>query len=401
MFQSRQFIQDFYVAGLSYKKADATLRGQFSLSSEQYECLLADAANYGVHEVFILSTCNRTEIYGFGYCVHQLIELLCEHVAGSSDDFRRNAYIKKNDEAAQHLFEVAAGLDSQILGDYEIIGQIKQAVSFSRERGFMGAYTERLVNTALSASKAIKNETALSNGSVSVAYTAVQYLLKLEGGQLSEQQILVVGAGQMGSTVCKNLVANTSPKNITIINRTQAKADALAAELGIRSASSTDLETELEAADIIVLATNSTRPIIHADHLVDAGNKTVIDLAVPGNVAASVPDLGHITFANVDELSKTTDATLRQRQSEIPKARMIIEAQFEDFLLWNKKRKHAPYLKAIKNTLQQIQESPVMPERNDNAKLKIQQVVRYYAKKVHKDPRYGCHCIEAINQYIN
>src|SRR5689334_17903405 len=119
---------DFYAIGISYKKADAKLRGQFSINHEQYSNILFNAAEIGLNELFVLSTCNRTEIYGFAQDVTQLIHLLCNETIGDESTFKEIAYTKKGFDAIEHLYEVSAGLDSQILGDYEIIGQIKLAV---------------------------------------------------------------------------------------------------------------------------------------------------------------------------------------------------------------------------------------------------------------------------------
>src|SRR5882762_3456524 len=174
-------ISKFFIAGINYKKTDAAIRGQFAISNEQYEKILHLAPAHHLYELFILSTCNRTEIYGFAEEPSQLINLLCTQTTGDPADFSDIAYIKNGLEAVEHLFQVSAGLDSQILGDYEIVGQIKTAVKFARERGFIGAFTERLVNCVLQSSKSIKNQTALSGGTVSVSFAAIQYIKERMG----------------------------------------------------------------------------------------------------------------------------------------------------------------------------------------------------------------------------
>ena len=167
-------ISNFYVAGINYKKSDASVRGQFAINSEQYITILQKAASQGLNEIFILSTCNRTEVYGFANNSQQLIELLCSETPGDIKTFKQTAYIKNGMDAIEHVFSVGAGLDSQILGDYEIVGQLKNAVKFSKEYGFVGAFTERLINCVLQSSKLIKNHTELSGGTVSVSFAAVQ-----------------------------------------------------------------------------------------------------------------------------------------------------------------------------------------------------------------------------------
>src|SRR5687768_18085873 len=134
----------FHVAGINYKKTDASIRGQFAIGKEQYASILDLAPFYGINELFILSTCNRSDLYGFGETAKELIQLLCSQTVGDIATFTELAYIKTGTEAVQHLFEVGAGLDSQILGDYEIIGQLKQAVKFAREHNFIGNFLEQI-----------------------------------------------------------------------------------------------------------------------------------------------------------------------------------------------------------------------------------------------------------------
>src|SRR5205085_5111293 len=144
----------------------------FAVNTDQYQTLLTSAESYSLKELFVLSTCNRTEIYGCAYDAKVLIDLLCSVTAGNADTFKNFAYIKKGWDAIEHIFNVAAGLDSQILGDYEIVGQLKTAAKFSKQRGFIGAFTERLINSVLQSSKQIKNKTELSGGMVSVSFAA-------------------------------------------------------------------------------------------------------------------------------------------------------------------------------------------------------------------------------------
>src|SRR5271165_5809904 len=198
-------ISNFYIAGINYKKTDACTRGLFAINSDQYENILSLAAASNLEALFILSTCNRTEIYGFAEEALQLIELLCTQTTGNKRTFAKLAYIKKGEAAIEHLFNVGAGLDSQILGDYEIIGQLKHAIKFSKDRGFINSFLERLVNCVLQSSKTIKNETALSGGTVSVSFAAVQYIK--ENVELdADKKILLIGTGKIGRNTCKNLV---------------------------------------------------------------------------------------------------------------------------------------------------------------------------------------------------
>jgi glutamyl-tRNA reductase len=338
---STKDITKFYIAGINYKKSDAVIRGQFAVSNDQYATLLSKAPDFGLHELFVLSTCNRTEIYGFAESADQLINLLCSQTEGSAATFTELAYIKNGLDAIEHLFSVAAGLDSQILGDYEIVGQIKQAVKFSKECGFTDAFMERLVNCVLQASKAIKNQTNLSGGTVSVSFAAVQYIRE-KVADIAGKKIVLLGVGKIGRNTCKNLVDYLDADHITLINRTEDKAAQLADELNLHHAPLSRLAEKIEESDIILVATNSVEPTIKKSHLEGKGEKLIIDLSVPFNVEEAAQELPNVHLVNVDELAKMKDETLQMREAEVPKARNIIQEHIDEFLEWFEMRKHVP-----------------------------------------------------------
>lgn len=397
-------LSEFYVAGISYKKADTQLRGQFSIHQEQYSRILEKADEAGFDELFILSTCNRTEIYGFAGEVNDLIHLLCSETAGDENTFKEIAYIKNGVDALQHFYEVAAGLDSQILGDYEIIGQIKMAVKFAKEKKSLGAFLERLVNSVLQSSKAIKNQTELSGGTVSVSFAAVQYILK-NVKAVATKNIVMLGTGKMGKSACRNIVDYSGTKKITLINRTNEKAAILAGEMGLIHAPLQDLPFRLAEADIIIVATNDSQPTVLRSHLAGKSEKLIIDLTVPSNVESSVHSLQNITLVNVDELSKLKDETLAKREAEVPKAKAIIAEHMDEFIEWYEMRKHVPVLKAVKTKLKEIQNNPLfIPLYPHDTHIavdeKIQRVINGMASKMKMHNQKGCHYLEAINEFI-
>jgi len=350
-------ISEFWVVGINYKKTEASVRGQFAINSEQYANILSLAPGCDINELFILSTCNRTEIYGFAQCSELLMSLICSESEGDMTTFSKLAYIKNGTGAVEHLFNVSAGLDSQILGDFEILGQIKSAVKFSKEKGFVGSCLERLVNSVLQSSKAIKTKTNLSGGTVSVAFAAVQYI-KEHFEVPANKKILLVGTGKIGRNTCKNMVDYLGTNNITLINRTEEKAAELADELKLKCASIEQLSAEISSSDIIVIATNAPVPTILKSHFENSSNKLVIDMSVPCNVEEDVKKLDGLTFIGVDELSRIKDDTLQMRQAEVPKALDIIKEHIDDFMDWYAMRKNVPVLKEAKNKLQQLYSNP-------------------------------------------
>ena len=401
-------LSNFFIAGINYKKTDANLRGQYAINEDQYNQLILLAPELGVTEFFILSTCNRTEIYGFAENVSNLANLLCSQTKGSLDRFNEMAYSNNGNQAIEHLFNVAAGLDSQILGDYEIVGQIKQAVKFSKEHNFIGAYLERLVNGVLQCSKAIRTSTALSGGTVSVSFAAVQYI-KEKMDAIADKKILLLGTGKIGRNTCKNLVDYLETKNITLINRTEGKAAELATELGLQYASMDELPKYIHESDIILVATNAVEPVIITSHLINSGQKLIIDLSIPYNVEKSAQELPTITLVNVDELAKIKDETLHKREAEIPQAKAIIAAHIQEFMDWHEMRKNVPVLKAVKHKLQAMDScslynnyfSTLSTKATQlNAAEKIQKVINGMAIKMRHQNYRGCNYIEAINEYI-
>ena len=396
-------ISNFYVAGINYKKSDASIRGLFAISNDQYSSILARAAEQGLTELFIISTCNRTEIYGFAHCPHELAALLCSETAGSFETFKEVAYIKNGIEAIEHIFQVGAGLDSQILGDYEIVGQLKTAVKFSKENGFVGAFTERLFNCVLQSSKLIKNNTELSGGTVSVSFAAVQYIRQLKRDH-ANLNILLLGVGKIGRNTCKNLVDYLDTNNITLINRSPEKAAALAKELGLRSAPLENLAEEVRRADIILVATNSPDPVIVKEHVDGHGDKLIIDLSIPYNVAPCARQLDNVQLVNVDELSKLKDETLKMRLAEVPKAKAIIRELMLEFNEWCEMRRHVPLLRDLKVKLKELYAHPTYIQTNTCPKkidVQIQRVLNETAGKIKLQNQRGCQYIAALNDFIS
>ncbi len=400
----KQHIEHFWVVGLNYKKTDATIRGLFAVGQEQYEKLLADSPTRGVHDMFVLSTCNRTEIYGFGDYAGQLAALLCSGGHGDVATFTEVCYSKNGMEAIAHLYQVAAGLDSQILGDYEILGQIKTAVKHAKAHDRIGAFMERLVNSVLQASKAVKTQTVLSGGTVSVSFAAVQYIkqyLETNNRTEAKNKIVVVGTGKIGRVTCRNFADYLHTKDIVLINRTEETAAKLADELGLRHVPFAELEAELANADIVVVSTSAQDPVIVKQHLQDRGTKLVIDMSVPTNVAEDARRLPGVTFVYVDTLSKIKDETLQVRKAEVPKALEIIAAHIAEFEAWYEMRKQVPVLKEVKNKLKTIQIDPhLLDEAEPVQDEKIQKVINTMATKMRRDYTPGCHFITAINDYI-
>jgi glutamyl-tRNA reductase len=352
----------FYAIGLSYKKADADIRGKFSLDTNAKQALLDQATLAGIESLIVTSTCNRTEIYGFAEHPFQLIKLLCDNSSGTVEDFQKVAYVYKNQEAISHLFKVGTGLDSQILGDFEIISQLKTAFTESKYKNLMNAFLERLINSVIQASKKIKNETEISSGATSVSFAAVRYIFN-NVENISNKNILLFGAGKIGRNTCENLVKHTKHEQITLINRTKDKAERLARKLNVIVKDYTDLQLEIQKADVLVVATGAQNPTVDKAILNLKKPLLILDLSIPKNVHENVQDLNNVALVHMDHLSQMTDETLENRKKHIPAAEAIIEEIKEEFITWTKGRKFAPAIHALKAKLNTIKEKELNSQR--------------------------------------
>ena len=350
---------NLYNIGVSCKKAEAHTRGKYSLSKESQLKLLEEAKEVGFDGVFVLSTCNRTEITGFAEHPYQLIQLLCKYSDGNVEEFASISNVYKGNEAINQLFRIGTGLESQILGDYEIVGQLKLAFKQAKQVQTTNAYLERLINLVLQASKKVKNQTKLSSGTTSVSYAAVQYIIN-NLSDYNSKNILVFGLGKMGKHTCKNLAEYTQNKSVSLINRTEEKAEAFVKEhQSIRKATIENLSEEIEKTDVLIVSTGAEKSTVTADHISKEKELLILDLSMPENVDKTVAAYNNVHLVNVDALSKITDETLALRRKEIPLAEEIIETHKEEFNEWLNHRRLVPAINALKESLEAIQKDEI------------------------------------------
>jgi len=398
----------FYVVGLSYKKADADIRGKFSLDDVGKKNVLKQAQQEGVESLLVTSTCNRTEIYGFAQHPFQLIKLLCDNSQGTVEDFQKVAYIFKNQEAVRYMFRVGTGLDSQILGDFEIISQIKSAFTESKSMNLVNAFIERLVNSVIQTSKRIKNETEISSGATSVSFASVRYIFS-NIDDIANKNILLFGTGKIGRNTCENLVKHTKHEQITLINRTKDKAERLARKLDLVVKDYSDLQLEIQKADVLVVATGAQNPTVDKAILNLKKPLLILDLSIPKNVNENVTTVDGVTLVHMDHLSQITDETLENRKKHIPAAEVIIEEIMDDFMAWTKQRKFAPTIHALKEKLNSIKESELSVQRKklsnfDEAQAElisariIQKITNHFASHLKDDTTMVDESIEWIEK---
>lgn len=373
----------FYCVGVSYKKADAARRGKFSLTSKVVPYLLEDARNKGVSSLVVSSTCNRTEIYAQAPNAALLIDLLCKHSKGTHHDFQSVGIIHQGKKAIQHLFRVGTGLDSQILGDFEIIAQLKQSFKQSKRHKILSPYMERMFNAVLQASKRIKNETELSSGATSVSYVSVRYMLD-HIPDINNKKIVLFGLGKIGRNTCENLVKHTKNSHITLINRTRERAEQLGGKFSIEVKDYASLPVEIRTADVLVVATGAEKPTIAKSLIHTDKPLLILDLSMPKNVHPNVLELPNVTLLHLDELSKMTDETLQARKKYVPQAKQIIEETRTEFDQWLETRKFTPALVAVKKLMEDIQQQELNLQRKKNPSLDSKQALAVSEKLIQK-----------------
>ena len=340
----------FFIVGISYKNADAEIRGNYSLDPKSKLSLLTKAKESGLESIMAISTCNRTEVIGLVNDPEILINLLCDTTNSSKEEFKKYSYTLSKHEAINHLFKVGSGLESQILGDFEIIGQLKHSAASSKKAGLLNTYLDRLVSLVIRASKRIKTETSLSTGATSVSFASVQYICN-NVEDVNNRNILLFGTGKIGRNTCENLIKQTKNSKITLINRTKDKAEKVAGKFNLKVEDISDLSHEISKADVLVVATGSLETTVYKSLIKTKEPLLILDLSIPKNVSNDVNELDNVNLIHLDDLSKITDMTLESRKKEIPKAKKIIESVIKEFEEWVENRKFAPTIRALKSKL--------------------------------------------------
>ena len=375
--------KNFYLIGLNYEKADVVTRSNFSLSKENQRELLAEAKRVNIKSVVILSTCNRIEIMGFAKHPFQLISLLCKYSKGTVEEFAKVSYVFKNSDASEHVIRIATGIESQILGDYEIVGQLKDAFYQAKEANTVNAYLERLFNVALSASKETKNKTSISSGTTTVSYAAIQYI-KDHYSKKHAEKILVYGLGDIGESTARSCVKYLKAHQITIVNRTESVTKALADEIDVTMAEHKDLKDLVKAADIVIVATGAVNPTIMANMMSVDKKQLVIDLSIPRNADPEIHKLEMIKVIDVDMLSKKTRETLEKRKKQIPQVEEIVAKHKSEFYEWLNFRRSTPAINSLKKSLEVIQKDAITSHSKKYEDVNAELVEEVTAQMINK-----------------
>jgi glutamyl-tRNA reductase len=397
--------------GLNHQTAPLALRERVAFVPEEVGGTitrmrerLADHSRGRLTEAAIVSTCNRTELY---CAVEQpqaagpaLADFVAEEKRLDTDEFRRSAYLLPQADAVRHAFRVASGLDSMVLGEPQILGQMKQAERLSREAGGLGLLLNHLFQRTFAVAKEVRSSTEIGAHSVSMAAASVRVAESIFG-ELSGSEVLLVGAGEMIELTATHIAARR-PKSITVANRTVERATSLAHRFQGQAMRLADLPENLARFDIVVSCTASTLPIIGLG-MVERAVKSrrhrpmfIVDLAVPRDVEQEVARLEDVYVYTVDDLGKIVATGSESRQAAVAQAEAIIETRVRDFDAWIRTRAAVPVIQGLRSraeslTALEIERAKKMLTRGESPEAVIEQLAQALTNKFLHAPVTALH----------
>ena len=343
---------------ISYKKAPFEIREKLTLTESEIKQLYLKLKEvFGIQEAMVISTCNRTEIF---YKAEKelnssLVKLLASTKGIDSAMFEGyfDEYTSEN-EAVSYLFEVSLGLHSQVVGDQQIINQIKQAYQWSADMNMSGTYLHRVLHSIFYANKRVVQETSFRDGAASTSYATIDLMQSILHS-MNQPKILVLGLGEMGEDVAKTLFEKEI-KNVTLCNRTLEKAESLAEKFGYESISYFELINQIGKFDIIISSLSLVNPIITKNTL--EGRRSSItycfDLSIPNSICPQVAELPGVVFYGLDEIQQITNESVEMRLAAVPNVKAIIAELVDDIDNWSKELLVSPTIHKLKSTLEQI-----------------------------------------------
>lgn len=351
------------VVSISHKKADISIRGKFSFSEPEVSTFLKQLKEIlGICEAVLVSTCNRTEVFYVSDRIEddqQVVKLLCVSKGiGVYENYTSYFDFYQADEALIYLFSMAVGLKSQVLGDIQILGQVKQAYNLSVNADMAGTYLHRLMHTIFFTHKKINQETTFKQGAASVAYNALKIMEDHFDGSLNHK-VLVVGAGQMGTDICRNL-SKLGYTDITVTNRTFEKALDLASECNIKAVPSDRLDVDILKYNIVFMAVSRNTPLYQISKFNQSEVSLILDVSSPKSVRNDTSNLD-VKLYNIDDIGLLTKHTMDARTEAIPQVESIIKESVAEFKVWLKETSFTPSIKKFKETLEDLRTQALIP----------------------------------------
>ncbi len=387
--------ENFKAVSLTYKTAPVDIREMFSLDETGCKKLMLSLKEVaGLAECLVISTCNRTEIYYLSEKDYSAeIVKLIGIVKGNFDASSYYSYfhcIKDHSEAIEHLFDVAVGLDAQVIGDMQISGQVKHAYQWSADLNMAGPFLHRLMHTTFFTNKKIVQETCFRDGAASVSYATVELAEELSA-EIVNPTVLVIGLGEMGKDVFKNLLDTPIP-NIYVTNRTISKAFELAEGTRAIVIPFEDVWKTIERADVIVCSIARNEPFVTkamVQTMQILSFKYFIDISVPRSIEPSVDELPGAIVYHIDSIRNRATEALENRINAIPQVKAIVNESIAEFNNWSREMMVSPTINKLKNAFEQIRQEELaryMKQLSDEESRKVDTITKNIMQKIIKLP---------------
>lgn len=388
------------VVGLNHRTAPIEVRERLSISEFALpNALEAFRARPGLFETAILSTCNRTEVYAMvSHAEHEraLIQCLAQHRQVPEEEFRGYLYTYHDVEAVRHLFRVASGLDSLVLGEPQILGQVRDAFTHAMEAGCTGPRLNALFRAAIATGKRARTETGIGKGGFSIGHAAVELASSIFGS-LQRTTILILGAGKMSELTAKHLIAGGADC-VFVANRTFEKAKALAQRLGGSAIEYDRFQETLQQADVVISSTAAPHPIVHVETLLPVLRRRrgrplfLIDIAVPRDISPAVADLDGVFLYDIDDLEEVVAETARERAGEVSRVEAIVQEEVREFMAWLRSLEAVPVVTQLKHKYEAIRQAELqrlrnqLPDLPEHAWERIEAATRSMMNRASRDP---------------
>jgi glutamyl-tRNA reductase len=396
-----ELLQHFHLLGTNFTRADTQTRSRFAITKSQAEDIYRAAAEKGFEDFLILSTCNRTELYAVGHAA-DLQNCVVHQLRLNQHDVETYFYKKSGKDAVEHFFRVVAGLDSQIIGDYEIMCQVKTALEEARKYNLVGTITDRVANFAFQASKKVKTHTNISNGKYSVSFAAAE-LIAHENEKYPIEKILLVGTGSFGTTVALHLRRYFPAVKFTLCNRTGDKADALANRIKADILPFDHFQNFIDEFDAIVTTVGLQHYLVDKAHIRQLRPKLFVDLSVPQAINPELKSIPGVRLFTVDEVSAFHNNLLKQRKLDIPRAEKILSQFIDRFMEWYKVYRHRHIILGYQIKIQNLTYDQISPKHVLDLNFHEREIEKNFSKFIRhiKVKGYtGCNVIEAMTNLI-
>jgi glutamyl-tRNA reductase len=365
-------LENCFVFGFNHQNTSESDRSRVALTEELTSQLMSLMDKQEVSSLIVLNTCNRTECYGWGNSDH--LKVMYFKLMQLDESLKERFMLISGMDALNYIFSVAAGLQSQIIGDLEILGQFKQACKLSKKNGLIDGYFERVVNTCIQAAKEVRSETKITNGTVSLSYAAIKLLNKLGYNNQSSGKVLMVGTGAFGKNIARDLSVFLPKLDLFVTNRTATKAEAVANTYHGKVVPFESYLNELNSFQIIISAitNDSGNYLINASHFIGDHTRIFIDLSVPKVIDPVVGQLPNSSFHSIDDAAQIINESLHQRKEHLPLAQKIIQKYLLEFINWSKLYEKRGSISLWRTTLlNSVTQCPVLNKLEESEKQRI------------------------------